>query len=542
MRSLGLLSLSLRKTISNRDKAIVAAMFRGGCAVLWICASINVVYAAAADKTKVLTRHLEVTYSSLETRRLVFQDDWRHFCKAFSEQFLLKKGPEGRGIFKSVNCQEVLGPDVVKPIKDLKSDWIFAFAEVGDALQINVIYQAKNAPVFTFEFPKTLTPEILLSNPVALQFAVAQVYRRMPMAWCVELSSVSKSWSLPGFESDKMPGESPTSQVIFYKLEFDDETSLWLPSVRAIATKQGDSDSDSLSNYGASLFELKRLKLASGKSEETFWAQELFDKDSFSQTQKIMSIFEDSKAIDHESLRADARAQIFLTSIRVYQPIPKASTALSQTPKFEIDFGLQKGWLNGLNLSFETIDSKSPSPSLPYSFYWSRWSLGWAMKLGSSRKAARVSSQFRIAPRIGVLSFDLNYPSRTDDIFGAGQNSSFFATNQLDLGAEISWELQMNAYTFWIYGANHLSGYVLKKAAASQTTNQKVSSVLHYRSPFRPFGIALGFEALGQINWLSVRNNASKQASESLGLTETVTVDKASTTIFYAGLGLSLNW
>ncbi|MBC7532375.1 MAG: hypothetical protein H7318_12410 [Oligoflexus sp.] len=69
---------------------------------------------------------------------------------------------------------------------------------------------------------------------------------------------------------------------------------------------------------------------------------------------------------------------------------------------------------------------------------------------------------------------DSNFPVRTDrstlDI-----PLSFQTKNQLELGVELIWQLQMNSYTLWIAAANNLSGYILKKPGAAKVFNQRFS-------------------------------------------------------------------
>ena len=101
----------------------------------------------------------------------------------------------------------------------------------------------------------------------------------------------------------------------------------------------------------------------------------------------------------------------------------------------------------------------------------------------------------------------------------------------------------MDTYTLWLAAANNLSGYVLKKARDTKVSNQRLSAVFHYRSPFEPMGITLGLEALPYLDWLSFQNDLTAPEDNQLVMLASAAESKAvSLTILYLGLGLSLTW
>ena len=202
---------------------------------------------------------------------------------------------------------------------------------------------------------------------------------------------------------------------------------------------------------------------------------------------------------------------------------------------------LQKGALNGLSLAIEKSLSEEGDAANPSSFSFLRQSASWGISLGLDGQYSKVSSQFRLAPRIGLITLDSRLPVQT--LTGEFDSPlTFRAKNQLELGGELNWQLQMDTYTLWLAAANKLSGYVLKKAGDAKVSNQRLSAVVHYRSPFEPMGITLGLEALLYLDWLSFQNDLTASGDNQQAQASAAESKAVSLTILYLGLGLSLNW
>ena len=480
---------------------------------------------------------LELTFHSdektLDPNR---NSDWEKFCEEFGKQFLIGRGPQGRGLFKRKSCR----PMSEAPKAGLKSDWLMAFTSSDKKLSIQGFY--KNRSIFIIPFPSVITPARLFSSPGSMQFAVAQVYRKLPAAWRISLPAGTAQWTLPAFDQSRMPGESRVSHMLFFTLGYDEEQNLWLPKLRAVA--KAIQPSPIAQDKAASPFALPLVYLQAKSprpKKVALWAQELH-ADLDADQGKNLIYLSDAPASSESPQQVKMREYISFSSIRYLTPVPEGKTAASQSSKFEYLLRLQKGALNGLSLAIEKSLSEEGDAANPSSFSFLRQSASWGISLGLDGQYSKVSSQFRLAPRIGLITLDSRLPVQT--LTGEFDSPlTFRAKNQLELGGELNWQLQMDTYTLWLAAANKLSGYVLKKAGDAKVSNQRLSAVFHYRSPFEPMGITLGLEALLYLDWLSFQNDLTAPDDNQLAMLASAAESKAvSLTILYLGLGLSLNW
>ena len=506
------------------------------CLLFAFCSTIifTLSDSASARPLSLQTRQLELFYTrSGDSADKSIEATWDSFCNEFSRQFLVAKGPQGRGIFKRRVCRK-LQMEADAPTQGT-SDWRFHFLEEGSKLRIDVTYLKE--PIFTYSPPEVLSPNLIFTNPVARQYLIGQIYRRLPVAWRIKLPADAEQWKLPDFDESQMPGEAPVSHLLLFKVTFDANHRLWQPTLKAVATRDQALARDSATSPATLAVEYQAAE-ARSQGPTTLWAQELYSEES-EHNKSLLSLL---TAIKPSVATEKVRENISLTALRYLKTFSNRQTAPSQTPKFEIAIKLQKAPLDGLSLSFENSLPPPETNEIPYHFYWSRQSLGWAVGLGLEGTLVGVASQFRLAPRIGLLSMNATFPAQTEE--SDVQVPVLYETkNQLELGAELSWQLQRKSYTLWISGMNSLSGYVLKKEGAAEVSNQRLSGIIHYRSPWRPFGVTLGLEALAYLDWISLKKKSVQEAvdddaSEAGG----VLTSNVSLTVLYLGLGTSFSW
>ena len=466
---------------------------------------------------------------------------WDSLCKTFSQQFIVGKGPQGRGLFKEVSCRHLQTEFDFSTAS--KSDWRMAFISANSELSIQAFYLNKS--IFLWELPKELSPAIVFSNPVALQYLVAQVYRRLPAAWRLTAPELTQPWRVPSFDENQMPGELPVEKVIFYQLEFDQDRVLWLPKPKAMARLDREVAFENDASESTLLIE--RLHAKDKLSiKGTLWAQEIYSEESKGKgkgsNKSLLSVLGKISPDDSSRGFNSTRGSTTITSLRYLRPLARSESALTRTPRLELEMKIQKGWLEGLVLGFEKSISPAVTEDNPYIFDWQRESLGWAFRLGLDTQNELISSQFRITPRISLLTVNANFPAEKD--VGIGTIAlQYQATNQLDLGAEISWELKIKSYSFWLLGSNHLSGKVLKKSGEAEVSNLHLGALTHYRSPYHPFGLSLGLEALASVDWIDLDKGTAGQFEQKLFLKDDeLDSGVVALTVFYLGLGVTFSW
>lgn len=150
-------------------------------------------------------------------------EDWENFCEDFSTNFLVGKGPQGRGIFSKIECEPldyIKGAEDIAPIND---PWHFIFSWKSDGFGLDIYFQPKGKktePVLfrSIQFPKQLTPDFLFAYPEPKFYAINKIYRVLPMAWSAMFNSSDIQWQLNPLQPAMMNVMHPASKIGLYSL------------------------------------------------------------------------------------------------------------------------------------------------------------------------------------------------------------------------------------------------------------------------------------------------------------------------------------
>ncbi|MBC7530836.1 MAG: hypothetical protein H7318_04595 [Oligoflexus sp.] len=209
-------------------------------------------------------------------------EDWTAFCEDFSTNFLLGKGPQGRGPFAKVECEEI---DYIKDtaiIRPNGNPWNFVLTWKSQGLGLDIYFQPQGAhtePLLyrSILFPKQLTPDFLFRHPEPKFFVISKIYRQLPMAWSRVFARDDEQWQAPVLQADMLTTLNPARKIAFYQLSYNLEQKLWLPRLVAIAQTSAEGESSrSLDQEGREPLEIKWL-IPQRKSRQRLWGQEIFD-------------------------------------------------------------------------------------------------------------------------------------------------------------------------------------------------------------------------------------------------------------------------
>jgi hypothetical protein len=471
--------------------------------------------------------------------------DWQGFCEKFSQNLLIGKGPQGRGILSKVSCLDIR---FVKDTDEAPAEdsWVFQFDWKSSGLTLSVHYGVKGIKdsllVATLEFPKQFTPDLLFTSPEATAYVLNRLYRRLPAAWVNVFERSALQWQLSPLDARSLGIIPPARRIGIFALQFDPKQGLWIPTLYAVAQplvrEDGKRPND---REGSDAFEV-RWVIEPKQPKIRLWAQEIYsplEKEvdpSFltvrGETANTGSLLEGYAL---EGLKSSA------WSLRYGIPFPRGSTVVSEASKIELISSFGKGKLDGLTFQYEF------SPRLTqvegedtYSFTWSRLEAGWAFQLGVPQAIERFATQFKLTPKIGILNMDAYFPLNASENLEFATVAAFKVNSQVDLGSELSWELESLNYRLKLWATAHLSGYVFSKSNATKISNQRAGGDISYDLYRSAGGLRVGILGFGYIDWVTIQRNTSPTSS--LNLATSTTASGASYNVTYIGAGLSVTW
>ena len=463
---------------------------------------------------------------------------WVDFCKAFGQRFLIGKGSASRGIFNRYQC---FPAEVKASSKDLSGPnrWIFTFVESPKGFQLEVMLQSEEFHLFTLELPSSLNSETMFSSPEAADYLAMATYRRLPIAWKVSLSVDGKQWLLPsGVKSSDLLSESD-NVLMLYQLHFDSKEKLWLPKLFGQAlgkaaqkhSPNDASDSDKVS--------IEQFNSRDASRPAVLWAQELYKAEPASTGKNSVYLVEVKKTgrtlgPDGEDENPD---EVILSYLL---PIPKTSKNGREPSRIGFELKLLNNAKRDLRITTERSIPLSEDDPLGYRFQWSRTQVGYSFKLKPDLNLQQFAPQFRLTPRIGILSVDAFIPVEIEDDTESA-NFDLKVQNQFEFGGEIAVELWRRPFRMAAFASNHLAGYLVKGRDSAKVSNQRFGGSLHYRHEIKTWKMAVGLDALAYFDWMTLKRDLVQVDITSLAATD-VAASGISKNSVYLGLGLTLSW
>ncbi|MBC7659627.1 MAG: hypothetical protein H7249_07955 [Chitinophagaceae bacterium] len=528
----------LIKTIELLIKAVLIFII-----TLW---GLNV----SAKEVPVKSGRMKLSFQAEETFipkafRERLGEDWKGFCADFGNNFLVGKGPQGRGIYTKVDCdpiQFVRDADVI-PVTD--DPWRFVFTWKDDAFGLSVYYQAKGSKkdrllVTQMVFPKQLTPDFLFGTPESKYYVINRVYRKLPFAWSATFKPTDIQWQLAPLQPQMLSVLVPPRKLGLYSMSYNPESKTWTPVLYAVAQLVvADDSSRNFDRDGSGPMDLRWIQTPR-QPKFRLWAQEItnpLEKDADPSFLTMREGKPNSSILEGYALEG-LKSNTF--TLRYGTPFPKGSTVVSRASKIEFTANFGKGALDGLTFGIENAPRlESHESGETYSYSWTRTEIGWSFILGTPQTIDRFATRFHLTPKIGLLSVNAYFPLNASENLEFATVAEFKLSHQIDMGGEFSWELESLSYRLKVWATTHLSGYLLAPSNPTKISNQRAGADFSYEAWKSKSGYRLGLIGFGYIDWVTLQKQATPQLSL---LTTSTTASGASYNVTYLGLGLSLTW
>ncbi len=471
-------------------------------------------------------------------------DDWEGFCEKFSQNLLVGKGPQGRGILSKASCMPI---HFVKDVDELSASdtWTFQFGWKNAGLTLSIFFSGKGKKdsllIGKIEFPKQFTPDLLFTSPEATTYVLSRIYRRLPAAWSGVFNKTDIQWQLTPLDARSMGVMSPARKVGLYALRFDVEQKSWIPTLYAVAQPLVGDDKKQFDREGGEPLELRWI-ITPKQAKIRLWAQEIYSPLEKEVDPSFLTVRDESKN-SGSLLEGYALEGLKSTtwSVRYGTPIPKGSTVVSQASKIELIGSVGKGILDGLTFQYEFSPRQTQvEEEDTYSFTWSRMEAGWSFQLGAPQTIERFATRFKLTPKIGILNMDAYFPLNASENLEFATVAAFKVKSQFDMGGELSWELESLNYRVKLWATAHLSGYVLGGSNATKISNQRAGGDISYDLYRSAGGFRVGVMGFGYIDWVTVQQDTSPELG--LNLATSTTASGASYNVTYIGAGLSVTW
>ncbi len=471
--------------------------------------------------------------------------DWENFCEKFSSNFILGKGPQGRGIANKVNCLAIaFGKDTETP-PAIEEGWLLSFGWKGSGFSLSLYYKSKGIKdihlINKIEFPKQFTPDLLFSAQEASYYVVNRIYRRLPVAWNTVVAKTDLQWQLSPLDPRSLSVFMPARKVGLFALRFDADKKIFIPTLYAVAqTIAADDAKKQIDREGNEPLELRWVIEPKG-NKARLWAQEIVNPVEREIEPSFVTMRENRNSgslLEGYALESLKSAQ---TIVRIASPFPKGSTVVSQASKAELLVNIGKGPLEGLTFGFEYSPRLSQVDGEDtYSFTWSRTEFGWSFPLGEPQTIDSFATRFKLVPKIGLLSMDAYFPLNASQNYEFATVAAFKVQRQLDLGGEFSWELESLNYRLKLWGTAHISGYILSGSNPTKVSNQRGGGEITYDLYKTSGGTRFGVMAFGYLDVVTLQQDTTPELG--LNLATSTTASGASFNVTYIGGGLSLTW
>lgn len=472
--------------------------------------------------------------------------DWENFCEDFSSNFLVGKGPQGRGVFSKIECESldyVKSLDEVSPAND---PWHFIFTWKSEGFALDIYFQPKGKktePVLirSVQFPKQLTPDFLFAYPEPKFYVINKIYRAMPMGWSAMFNKTDIQWQLNPLQPAMMNVINPPHKIGLFSLAYNLEQKTWVPTLFAVAQPVvGDDSNKNFDREGGGPLELHWVNTPR-QSKMRLWAQEIYNPLEKEPDPAFLTLREgqSNNSILEKYVLEGLKSNTL--SFRYGIPFPKGTTVVSHAAKIEVIADVGKGMLDGFTFGVEFSPRLGVKEGVEtYSYTWTRVETGWSFTLGTPQTIDRFATRFKATPKIGVLSLDAYFPLNASENLEFATVAEFKLSRQIDLGGEFSWELESLSYRLKVWASNHLSGYVLAKSNPTKISNQRAGADLSYDMFKTLGGLRVGAVAFGYIDWVTLQKEAAPQLS--LNLATSTTTSGASYNVTYLGAGFSVTW
>lgn len=473
-------------------------------------------------------------------------EDWENFCQEFSTNFLVGKGPQGRGIFSKIECESLEYVSSLNDVDPINDPWHFVFTWKSEGFGLNIYFQSKGKktePLLlrSIQFPKQLTPDFLFAFPEPKFYVINKIYHVLPMGWSAIFNKADIQWQLTPLQPAMINVMNPPHKIGLFSLAYNAEQKMWVPILYAVAQPVvGDDSSKDFDREGGGPLELRWINTPR-QSKMRLWAQEIYNPLEKEQDPAFLTMREGQsnnsilEGYALEGLKSDT------VSFRYGIPFPKGTTVVSQAAKVGVIANVGKGVLNGFMLEVEFSPRLEVSDgSETYSYTWTRIETGWSFILGTPLTIDRYATRFKLTPKIGVLSLDAYFPLNASENLEFATIAQFKLSRQIDLGAEFSWELESLSYRLKAWASTHLSGYVLAKSNPTKISNQRAGADLSYDLFKTRGGLRFGAVAFAYIDWVTLQKEVAPQIS--LNLATSTTASGASYNVTYLGAGLSVTW
>lgn len=471
--------------------------------------------------------------------------DWETFCEKFGKNFQVGKGPQGRGIASKVACLDAQFVKDVDQVEDQAGQWNLHFGWKSQGLTLQVTYgNGKKGEVLNLgviEFPKQFSPDALFTVPEATYYVLNRVYRRLPVGWSAVFQKTDLQWQLSPLDAKSLGVMAPARKLGLYAMRFDPEKKTWIPTLYAIAQPVvSDDNKKQFDREGGEPLEVRWI-ITPRQKKVRLWAQEIYNPLEKEVDPSFISMA-DSKGgetlLEGYALEGLKSNQVFF---RYGLPFPKGSTVVSQASKIELIGNFGKGIIDGLTVGYEFSPRQSQVEGEDtYSYTWSRMEAGWSFMLGAPQTIDRFATRFKLAPKIGILNMDAYFPLNASENLEFATVASFKVKSQIDLGGELSWELESLNYRLRAWGTAHLSGYILGGANPTKISNQRAGADIAYDVYKTSGGMRFGLLGFGYIEWVTVQQDTTPQLG--LNLATSTTASGASYNVTYIGAGLSVTW
>lgn len=484
--------------------------------------------------------------------------DWADFCGEFGNLFLTGKGPQGRGIFSSVDCVAVEYKGDTEAFEELENSWNFVFAWSKDKFSVTLLFHGKPVnhdavtnEIGTINFPSQFTPEFLFTYKEASYYVANRIYRRLPFAWSIALDPKEPQWQLPPLGDQMLGIVAPARKLGIFGMAYDLEKNIWIPILYGTAqpigveeTGKGQKDAGK-DTSGMAPYEITWNRLAPRQKLTKLWAQEIFPPIEKEIDPTFITVHmkeQDSGILEAYALEGLHKHQTYL---RYGIPFPKGAAVVSQASKVEMNVLLGKGIFDGFNLNFDysprvTNDVNGDA----YSYAWSRFNIGWSFLLGKPQSINRHATRFKLTPRVGLLNLDAYFPTSTDDS-DTVKKAEFHVTRQLDFGGEFAWELESLTYRLKLWGTSNLSGYIFAGNQAVKISSQRAGADFIYDVIRSKGGFQLGLMAFGYIDWVNLQKATTTNYQDEFELLATdssTQASGASYNVTFLGLGIVFVW
>jgi len=471
-------------------------------------------------------------------------DDWKVFCKDFASNFIVGKGPQGRGVFSKVECQPLtFGGNDAGPVLD-ENSWHFEFSWSGKGLSVAIYFQAEarsegSLPFREFSLPPIMNTDLIFTSQDAKYHLISQTYRQLPMAWNYVFRKEDRQWQMRGLDEPMLAGMPALRKTGLFALTFNAKSGVWAPTLYAIADPiTAEEGKRPLDRLGKTALNLRWIRTPH-KSQIRLWAQEILDpldaeRDlSFLRRDSNHSILERYAS---ENFKADT------VSLRYGSPLPRGENVIGQAEKIEATVSIGKGMFEGLWLGAEYSPRRElEDDGKTNSYHWERLGAGWSLILGDTRTIDRFASRFRLTPRLGVLTLDTYLPGESSGDVGADTLTHFKLDRQLEIGQEFAWQIESLSYRGKLWVSTHLSGYLLAPKNATKVSNQRVGADFSFDMYKSRNGLRIGLLAFGYIDWMSLQTRTLIDPNSNLAGVDNTSIG-ATYSYSYVGLGLSLGW